>query len=134
MPDEPRKPTFTPGTLLTAELLNDAFGKLWDAVDDLRREVEMLKAQPGAAGASTPRTAGPPGPARTRDRSAVRGPSDNRDSVCAVPRRGSPVGASPTWLTQSLQPVAIGAAVEATKPSKPSRLTCRFATRRAGRP
>ena len=36
--------------------------------------------------------------------------------------------------TGSLQPVAIGAAVEVTKPSKPSRKTGRMATRRAGRP
>ncbi len=34
---------------------------------------------------------------------------------------GPPVGASPIRLTQSLQPVAIGAAVEVTKPPKPSR-------------
>ena len=39
--------------------------------------------------------------------------------LCVVERRGSSVGAIPTrqW---SLQPVAIGAAVEVTKPSKPS--------------
>jgi hypothetical protein len=42
-----------------------------------------------------------------------------------VKRSGSPVGASPTRLTQSLQPVAIGAAVEATKPPEPSRKTGR---------
>jgi hypothetical protein len=47
MPDKPCQPIFAPGTLVTAELLNDAFGKLWDAVDDLRREVKALKAQHG---------------------------------------------------------------------------------------
>jgi hypothetical protein len=36
--------------------------------------------------------------------------------------------------TGSLQPVAIGAAVEETKPSEPSRQTGRLATRRADRP
>jgi hypothetical protein len=36
--------------------------------------------------------------------------------------------------TGSLQPVAIGAAVEATKPSKPSRNMGRLAVQRAGRP
>ena len=36
--------------------------------------------------------------------------------------------------TGSLQPVAIGAAVEVTKPSEPSRQTGRMATRRADRP
>ena len=40
-------------------------------------------------------------------------------------RSGSSVGASPTRLTQSLQPVAIEAAVEVTKPSEPSRQMCR---------
>jgi hypothetical protein len=42
-------------------------------------------------------------------------------SVCAVKRSGCPVGASPTRLTQSLQPEAIEAVVEATKPPEPSR-------------
>jgi hypothetical protein len=37
-----------------------------------------------------------------------------------------PVGASPTRLTQSLQPEAIGAAAEVTKPPKPSRQTDRL--------
>ena len=36
--------------------------------------------------------------------------------------------------TGSLEPVAIGAAVEETKPSEPSRQTGRMATRRADRP
>ena len=39
--------------------------------------------------------------------------------------RGSSVGAIPTRQTGSLQPVAIGAAVEVTKPSEPSRPMCR---------
>jgi hypothetical protein len=39
--------------------------------------------------------------------------------VCAVRRRGSSVGAIPTRQL-SLQPVAIGAVVEVTKPPKPS--------------
>src|SRR5512135_3451757 len=45
-----------------------------------------------------------------------------------------PVGASPTRLTRSLQPEAIGAAAQATKPPKPSRQRVASATRRAGRP
>src|SRR5262245_37544912 len=40
--------------------------------------------------------------------------------VCAVTRRGSSAGASPARQLSSLQPVAIGAAVEVTKPPKPS--------------
>src|SRR5512142_3482444 len=40
--------------------------------------------------------------------------------ACAVKRRGSSAGASPARQLKSLQPVAIGAAVEATKPPKPS--------------
>src|SRR5829696_2131725 len=41
-------------------------------------------------------------------------------SVCAVKRRGSSAGAKPARQLSSLQPVAIGAAVEATKPPEPS--------------
>jgi hypothetical protein len=54
--------------------------------------------------------------------------------LCAVKSRGSPVGATPTRQTGSLQPVAIGAAVEATKPSEPSRQMYRSAVQRVGRP
>jgi len=42
-----------------------------------------------------------------------------------VKRSGSSVGASPTRLTQSLQPVAIEAVVKVTKPPEPSRKTGR---------
>jgi len=38
-----------------------------------------------------------------------------------VERSGSSMGASPIRLTRSLQPVAIEAVAEATKPSEPSR-------------
>src|SRR4051812_29683301 len=55
-----------------------------------------------------------------------------------VARRGKvrviPVGASPPRLTQSLQPEAIGAAAEVTKPPKPPRQRAALAVRRAGRP
>ena len=43
-----------------------------------------------------------------------------RISACAVKRRGSSAGVTPARQLKSLQPVAIGAAVEATKPPKPS--------------
>jgi hypothetical protein len=48
--------------------------------------------------------------------------------VCAVNREGVGLqwGASPHPATGSLQPVAIGATVEETKPSKPSRKMCRY--------
>jgi len=44
-----------------------------------------------------------------------------RTYKCAVERSGSSVGANPARLTWSLQPVAIGAVVEETKPPEPSR-------------
>ena len=40
--------------------------------------------------------------------------------ACAVKRRGSSAGANPARQLWSLQPVAIGAAVEVTKPPEPS--------------
>ena len=43
---------------------------------------------------------------------------NNLECPCAVPRRRSSVGASPTWQLL-LQPVAIGAVVEVTKLPKP---------------
>ena len=49
-------------------------------------------------------------------------------------RRGSSAGATPARQLSSLQPVAIGAAVEATKPPKPSMQRVASATLRAGRP
>jgi hypothetical protein len=48
--------------------------------------------------------------------------------------RVSPAGASPARPTRSLRPEAIGAAVEVTKPSEPSRLMYRSAVQRAIRP
>jgi hypothetical protein len=47
-------------------------------------------------------------------------PAQEGGCLCVVKRCGSSVGAIPT-RQRSLQPVAIGAAVEVTKPSKPSR-------------
>ncbi len=43
-------------------------------------------------------------------------------------------GCESRLATGSLRPVAIGAAVEVTKPSEPSRQTYREAVRRTGRP
>src|SRR4051812_29809655 len=66
---------------------------------------------------------------------APRRPSDNGADVARREKvRVFPVGASPTRRTQSLQPEAIGAAAEVTKPPKPSRQRVALATRRAGRP
>ena len=46
--------------------------------------------------------------------------------MCAVKRCWIFSGCNSHPATGSLQPVAIGAAVEVTKPSEPSRQTCRF--------
>ncbi len=48
------------------------------------------------------------------------------DRVCAVKRCWDFSGCNSHPATGSLQPVAIGAAVEVTKPSEPSRQMCRF--------
>ena len=51
-----------------------------------------------------------------------------------VKRRGSSAGANPARQLWSLQPVAIGAAVEVTKPPEPWMQRVALATPRAGRP
>ena len=52
--------------------------------------------------------------------------SAGSDRVCAVKRCWVFSGCNSHPATGSLQPVAIGAAVEVTKPSEPSRQMCRF--------
>src|SRR5262249_57510621 len=62
-------------------------------------------------------------------------PAGNETDVARREKvRVIPVGASPTRLTQSLQPEAIGAAAEVTKPPKPPRQRAATAARGAGRP
>ena len=60
--------------------------------------------------------------------------SSTTSFTCAVKRRGSSAGANPARQLLSLQPVAIGAAVEVTKPPEPSMQRVASATPRAGRP
>ena len=54
------------------------------------------------------------------------GPSLGSDRLCAVKRCWDFSGCNSHPATGSLQPVAIGAAVEETKPSEPSRQMCRL--------
>jgi len=56
--------------------------------------------------------------------------------ITCAPWQGSvyPAGVSPARPTRSLRPEAIGAAVEVTKPSEPSRQVYRLAVQRVDRP
>src|SRR6516165_2843528 len=74
-----------------------------------------------------PAAVGPPPQVVVGVGPGVAGGPRGQTRECAVKSRGSTVGAIPTRQTGSLQPVAIGAAVEVTKPSEPSRQMYRSA-------
>ena len=101
-------------------------------------EALRLLGQPDESGASHGYVAagGPgfTGPMDTGGRRRAWRDNWGRFILCAVERCWIFSGCNSHPATGSLQPVAIGAAVEVTKPSEPSRQTGRLAARRADRP